>query len=184
MRFKMTFICLGVIAFVLVGCGGDGGTTDSGSTAASGGGSTTTSAGDGNGASADGTEKVAAARPLTKKQFIKEGDLICKRFALIMLTELSSNKKKYGPGTSQPTAKQAEAGLLEVVLPQLQEEAEALDELPAPSGDEAEIASIIAALEKGVQRTEANPDLVSARPNPLDEASKLSKKYGFKECGS
>jgi hypothetical protein len=171
---QVIFILSGVLvaAVIATGCGGgdDAGTagTSAGSTA----GTTST-------ASADSGE------PLTKEAAIKAGDRICGRVSRRIVTELQRHKTEYGRGFgAQPTEKQNQEGVVDLVLPQIEKEANELAALDVPAADEKEMAALVAALRKGVAETEADPAKALSGPNPLDEAAALSRKYGFKVCGS
>lgn len=193
MWLKITLVGLIAVAVALGGCGGDG---DSGEADAAGSsGQATTTAGDATNAGsttrggADGgnTGSQADGQPLTKAQMIKLGDIICQEVSARILSAWQSEKENYGRGFgAQPSQKQNEESLVDLVLPAIQEEAEEIAELVPPPGDEARIDAIVAALEEGVAKSKANPGLAfgSTSQNPLDEASTLSKQYGFKVCGS
>jgi hypothetical protein len=202
MRVKITLICV-IASAALTGCGGG---SDSGATAkeASGSPSGTTakgatgSAGSGKAGKEnapiptsnvlhdllEGLDKSGA--PLSKAKFIETGDEICRRSGTRIETEVQRHKTEYGMGFGKhPNNKQELEVITDLVLPVIQAEAEALAQLEVPAGDEAEIAAIVKALEKGVAETEAKPSRARNKgaKNPLDEASKLSQQYGFKICG-
>lgn len=191
MWLKITLVGLIAVAIALGGCGGggDGGDTDgSGSSAqATNAASDATNAGNTAGSDGDDTSAQADGQPLTKAQLIEEGDKICRRTSAKIIEDWQREKENYGRGFgAQPSEKQNEEGLVDLVLPAIQEEAEEMAELVPPPADEAKIDAIVVALEKGVAQSEANPGAAFApgAKNPLDEASKLSKAYGFKVCGS
>lgn len=124
---------------------------------------------------------------MTRAQFVAAADRVCRRISQRIFTELQEHKTEYGRGFgAQPSKKQNEEGLVDIVLPLLRSEARSLDGLSPPSEDENKVDRIIRALEKGITTTEANPGLALSGvgpKNPLDEASRLSKAYGLKVCG-
>lgn len=70
-----------------------------------------------------------------------------------------------------------------VVAPALRKQAEEIGELAAPSGEEEAVEEIVSSLETGSDELEADPGKLLEGENPVEEASVLAKKYGFKECG-
>jgi hypothetical protein len=174
----------------LGGCGGGGSSDASGAEATEKSASTAakqaTEAGNGSSQGDESAPPSASGQPLTKREFIRLGDQICRRGGTKIVTELQKHKLEYGRGFGkQPTQKQNEEGLVDLVLPVIQSEAEEIAALEPPAGDEQEVAAIVRALETGVAETEAKPSLAgSVKGNPLGEASKLSQEYGFKLCGS
>lgn len=195
MRLNVTLVALvAIAALIAAGCGGSGDGGSSDSTSADGTNSSQASntqnasgdavAGDGGGAAAgDGS----SSEVLSKAEFIKQGDAICQKGGGRIFNELQRHKTEYGRGWGrQPSKKQNEEGLVDLVLPILREEVEELEALTPPPGDEAEIEAMLDAFEEGVEKTEAKPGLAESRGpnNPLAEASALSQKYGFKVCGA
>ena len=206
MRVKIALIWVVAVASVATGCGGggNGGATAkeaSGSTGAATAKGASGSTGSTTANAANSNEPIPSGRvrddllegldtggaPLSRAKFIRAGDKICRRGASRIETEVQRHKTEYGMGFGkQPNNKQELEVVTDLVLPVIQAEAEALAQLEAPAGDEAEIAAIVEALEKGVAETQAKPSRArnKAEKNPLDEASKLSQQYGFKICGT
>jgi hypothetical protein len=187
MWLKITLVGLIAVAIALSGCGGGGDESDTGGAASTA--EATNAASDATeaGSTSGDTSAQADGQPLTKAQLIKAGDKICQRTSAKIVEDWQREKENYGRGFgAQPSEKQNEEGLVDLVLPAIQEEAEEMAELVPPPADRAEIDAIVVALEKGVAQSEANPGAAFApgAKNPLDEASKLSKAYGFKVCGS
>lgn len=119
---------------------------------------------------------------LTKAQFIKQADAICKKADVVQgkaLVKLEEEKKM----EDRPKAEQGELTTTVGLEPML-EEAEGIAELPAPEGDEAEIEAIVSAIEAGVKRARSEPDVFVSQEGPdyFAEADKLARKYGMKAC--
>lgn len=190
MRVNITKVGILAVAVLLVGCG-DGGSSDGGSTGSAGQAESTASATNaGSTIRVDGTRKAGedgpSQEPLTRAEMIKEGDLLCKRSSLTIVTELQRHKEDYGRGFSnKPTQKQNEEGIVDIVLPAILRETRYLDKLNPPPADQDEIDAIVKALRDGVKETEGDPGLaLEGGPNPLSKAARLSKEYGFKICGN
>ena len=73
----------------------------------------------------------------------------------------------------------------QVVAPAIQRQAEEIDALGAPSGDEEEVEAIVEALEAGAEEAEEDPGTIveGKTSGPFAEANKLAGEYGFKVCG-
>jgi hypothetical protein len=74
--------------------------------------------------------------------------------------------------------------VIKLGLPQIQVEAEELDELGAPEGDEEQIDAIVAGIEDGLKKAEEDPISTnkSGAANPFAAVDKLTTDYGFKVC--
>jgi maltose-binding protein MalE len=152
------------VAIVAAGCGSSSDST-SGSSESS---------------SADTTATTAA---LSKAEFIKQGDAICTKGNKSIETEANEFAEENNVNTEKPTKAQKEEVITEVVAPDLLKQGEEIGELGAPSGDEAEVEAIVAAVEGGAEELEENPSLLIEGQNPLSKGSKLAGSYGFKVCG-
>jgi len=73
----------------------------------------------------------------------------------------------------------------EVVAPAIREQAEKIDELGAPSGEDDAVAEIVAAVESGADEAEASPDTIveGKGGGPFEEANELAGEFGLKVCG-
>jgi hypothetical protein len=170
MRLKFVFSLLAVVvmAVLVAGCGGS---SDSGSSEAGGStdGTTQNATGDSNGS------------PLTKAEFIKQGDVICEK------VPQSYNKKLEAMNVKAEKEKNAVVstaeGNLKAAVPPLYVAAEELEELTPPSADAKEAEAIIDSLEAAAKGVEAKPTSELTGPkSPFAEFQELTKKYGFKFC--
>jgi hypothetical protein len=127
----------------------------------------------------DSTETTAA---LTKAVFIKQGDAICVKGDKSLEAEADEFAKENDIDTNKPTTEQQEEVVSDVVGPAIREQGEEIDALGAPSGDEEQVEAIVAAVTSGAEEMEADPSSLTDK-NPLAEATKLAKEYGFKSCG-
>jgi hypothetical protein len=133
------------------------------------------------GSSDDTTETTAE---LTKVEFIKQGDAICKKGSDQIEEEVDTFAEENDVDTENPSKEDQEEVIAEVVTPSLQTQADELGQLGAPSGEEDEVAAIIEALEAGAEELENDPaSLLTEGAGPLDEANQLATEFGFKECG-
>jgi hypothetical protein len=140
------------LAVLVAGCGGDEETTDS------------------------------ATVTLTKTEFIKQGDAICKEANETNETEAEEFAEENGFTLEKASKDQLEEAVAEVLAPSLNQQAEELDALGAPEGDEDKIEAIVVALEDATGEIEDDPSLVFEEKT-LEKPNQLAEAYGFKVCG-
>jgi ABC-type glycerol-3-phosphate transport system substrate-binding protein len=157
-----------VLAVVIVaaGCGSSGDDSSSGDTGSS-----------------DTTETTDTTAALSKAEFIKQGDAICTKGNKTIETEANEFAEENDVNTAKPTRAQKEEVIVAVVAPSVRKQGEEIAELGAPSGDEAEVEAIVAAVEEGADELEKDPGLLIDNKNPLAKSSKLAASYGLKVCG-
>lgn len=134
-------------------------------------------AGCGGGDDGDGSEEA-----LTKVEFIEQGDRICEKSEKQSETEAEEFAEENGFDLEKASGEELEEAIAAVLVPALEQQAEEIDALGAPEGDEEEVEAIVAALEDGTAKVEDDPGAVFEGA-PLKEASKLAKDYGFEVCG-
>lgn len=120
---------------------------------------------------------------LSKAEFIKQGDEICKSSSKQIETEAGEFAEQNNVNTSKPTKKQQEEVIEEVVAPGLRSEAEELEALGTPKEDGDKAEAVLGALDSGVSEIEGEAAVVLGSNNPLEKASKLADEFGFKTCG-
>lgn len=148
-----------VLALIAAGCGGGG--DDS---------------------SGDGTDSGSSSS-LTKAEFIKQGDEICKQGDAAIEGEANEFAEENGIDTENPTEAEQEEVIEQVVGPAIKRQSEEIADLGPPEGEEEAVEEIVAAVGRGAEEIEEDPKAVVNGENPLAEASKLAKAYGFKQCG-
>jgi hypothetical protein len=121
---------------------------------------------------------------LTKAQFIKQADKICKKIS-------EKNKEDFQAFVQKA---QGEGGLeksggdigQEVVLPNFEAKVAQLTELEPPSQGEKQITAWYEALEAALEEAQEDPNTLigfAASPDaPLVEANRIAREYGFEEC--
>ncbi|HET8955489.1 MAG TPA: hypothetical protein VFN18_07515 [Solirubrobacterales bacterium] len=140
------------LAVLVAGCGGGDETTDS------------------------------ATVTLTKTEFIKQGDTICKEANEANETEAEEFAEENGFTLEKASKDQLEEAVAEVLVPSLNQQAEELDALGAPEGDEDKVEEIVVALEDATGEIEDDPSLVFEEKT-LEKPNQLAEAYGFKVCG-
>jgi hypothetical protein len=150
--FLSALAVLVALAAVVAGCGGGESTTDS-------------------------TTVV-----LTKTEFIKQGDAICKEANEKNQSEAEDFAKENDFELEKANKAQIEEAVAAVLAPSLSKQAEELDALGAPAGDEKQVEEIVVAVEDAAEEIEDEPKLVFEEKT-LKKANQLAEAYGFKVCG-
>jgi hypothetical protein len=128
----------------------------------------------------DGTSDETVT--LTKTEFVKQGDAICKKGNDQSEKEAEEFAEDNDFTLEKASKDQLEEAVAEVLVPNLNQQAEELDELGAPKGDEDQVEEIIVSLEGAADEIEDDPSTVF-EGEVLKEPTKLAKAYGFKVCG-
>jgi hypothetical protein len=134
------------------------------------------------GSSSDSTDTTVT---LTKVEFIKQGDAICKKGSEQIEDEANSFAKENNIDTNKPTKEEQEEVISGVLGPALQNQADEISALGAPDGEEEKTEAIVEALESGAEELEEDPASLLAEngTGPLDKANELANEFGFKQCG-
>jgi hypothetical protein len=148
----LALAALVALAALIAGCGGGDETTDSATVA------------------------------LTKAEFIKQGDAICKEASEDNEAEAEEYAEENGFALEKASKEQLEEAVAEVLVPSLNQEAEELDALGAPEGDEEKVEEIVVALEDATGEIEDDQSLIFEEET-LEEPQQLAEDYGFKVCG-
>jgi hypothetical protein len=123
---------------------------------------------------------------LSKAEFIKRGDAICKKGDAAQYDEARKYRAEHAKELASLSPTRAEEKLLRVVvLPLITRQAKELEALGVPKGDGKEVRALIAAIEAGVRKARKNPygiELEFGYENPLREVAELAGDYGFGEC--
>ena len=129
-----------------------------------------------------GDETTDETVTLTKTEFIKQGDAICKQGNDESEKEAEEFAEDNDFKLEKASKKQLEEAVGEVLVPNLEQQIEELDALGAPEGDEDKVEAIIVSLEEATGEIEDDPGIVF-QGDVLKKPSKLAEEYGFKVCG-
>jgi hypothetical protein len=136
-------------------------------------------AGFGCGEDASGTSETPAS--LTKPQFLERADKICQRGLEGKDAAVRAGLKKLSPSEIANPSKKRLEELGESIVAPIERLTTELRELPAPAKDEAAVQGIIAKLEAGLKKTEADPGSL-AQSDPFANAADAARAYGLKAC--
>ena len=117
---------------------------------------------------------------LTKAEFVKQADAICKEHDKQVQVDFQSYIEE-----SKTPPKDEGAKLIETVFfPNIESEIEELRELVPPEGDEDQVTEMLDATEAGLEKAETEPDrILTLEANPFGDAKQLATDYGLKVCG-
>jgi hypothetical protein len=129
-----------------------------------------------------GGDSDSTTATLTKAAFIKQGDAICAKATKESEAEAEEFADENGFKLEKATEEQLEEAITDVLVPSLNKQAEELDALGAPAGDEEQVEEIVTSLEDAAGEVEDDPNSVLTG-KALKKPSQLAKSYGFKVCG-
>jgi hypothetical protein len=133
------------------------------------------------GGGGDSTTTTTGEEPLTKAEFIRKGDVICQTGNEASQTEIKEFANDNGFGSKEPSKAQFEEVVTEVLVPNLEQQADELDALVPPAKDEDEVEAIVESLREAISEIATNPG--SLEGNVLNKPIRLENAYGFKVCG-
>jgi hypothetical protein len=140
------------------GCGGSDNSTTTGASGASG----------------------AQGAALSKPAFIAKADAICKQGNQ---TINKAAHETFSQG-QQPSSADVEKFATQTVVPSIQEQITAIRALPAPSGDEDQVNTILDAVQQDLDKVKADPSLLDQQNGAVfDKANQMAQDYGLKVCG-
>lgn len=117
--------------------------------------------------------------PLTQADFIAQADSICAQGDKDLEQEQQAQF-----GNSQPTDAEVTAFVDDTLIPNLEQQANAIDALGPPDEDIDQVNAIVDALRGGIEELQTNPDSIVDGSTAFDEANKLAQEYGLQDCGS
>ena len=119
--------------------------------------------------------------PLTKAEFIKQGNAICVQAGQEREAALKEAAKEGTQGSEESSEAELDRYVTEVALPPIQKMTDELDGLGAPKKDEKQVEAIVAGFEEDIEKLEADPHSALGG-DPFTGANKLAAAYGLTEC--
>lgn len=168
-RIPSVLIAALAASVLIAGCGG-------------GGNSSASSSGANTSASSTATEGS-----LTRSEFIKRGDAICEKAHKRIFNRARAYRVAHANELNRLKPIPREERVIRVlVLPTVIKEAEGLESLGAPKGDEEQIKSLVAGIEAAVGKAKTNPYSISGEAgygkNPFHDIDNRLREYGFEVC--
>jgi hypothetical protein len=127
-----------------------------------------------------GDDNASSADSVTKAEFVKQATEACKEVNKeTQKNLLAATKSQEGVPASENTEKQL---ITTVVVPALTKQAERLEAIGAPEGDEEQVEAITDELHNVIEEAEQNPVGVAAQTDPFLEVDQMMKDYGIEAC--
>ena len=127
-------------------------------------------------------KSAASAKPaLTKAEFLKKGNAICKRGNQQInkaARTLFPNKK------ARPSQAQLKKFATGTLIPSVQRQINGVKALGAPKGDEAKVRAIVTSAQAALDQGKKDPLRLVSKHDPFTKSDKLAKAYGLTACGS
>lgn len=127
-----------------------------------------------------GDDEEPSGPPLTKEEFITQADEIC---AAGDEEINAAAEEQFGDLTEEPPVEDQETFLSDVVAPNYEGQLEDIRALNPPEEDEAEVETLLTALEELITQLRDGPTAVLEATEP-PEASTFAQEYGLQNCGS
>jgi len=116
--------------------------------------------------------------PLSKAEYIKQGDAICKKAS----AELEKEAKEQFPGNEEPSGEELTGFAEDVLKPNLEGQLNDLRDLTPPEDDADTVNAIYEKVETGLAKLEDDPKVLLSSDDPFEPANDAAADYGFKEC--
>lgn len=120
----------------------------------------------------DSTSSTTAT--LTKEEFVQQANAICAE---------ANAENEAAAKEAQASGGDQEAFITDTLLPSIQAQITAIEDLPVPSGEEEQVSEIVTAVNQGLDEAEADPAALTSGADPFAEANQLANDYGMTDCG-
>lgn len=132
-----------------------------------------------------GSSDSESTASLSKAQFVKQGNAICRKGNAQIESEFEGFAEKHNLKKHEKpsTALLAEASET-ILIPAITTEIEGIRALGTPEGDEGEVDEILSGAEEGLEEAEEDPAAFAESQSPkFKEINKLAREYGLTVCG-
>jgi hypothetical protein len=119
--------------------------------------------------------------PLSKAEYIKQGDAICKKAQAEGKKKVEEMFGDLGPN-EEPSEEQLTTLVEDVIKPNTQGQLNDLRDLTPPEGDEDTVNAIYDGVEEGLANVEDDPKILLSKDDPFEAPTQKAEDYGFKEC--
>ena len=132
------------------------------------------------GSSNDNSSSSATTAAITKAEFLKKSNAICKKGN----QQINAQGKKLFT-KKKPTQAQLKKFSTTVLIPSIQGQIDGIRALGAPKGDEAQVKAIVDSAQSALDKGKNDPTaLTSSSNNLFAQTNKLANAYGLTVCGS
>ncbi|HET7507029.1 MAG TPA: hypothetical protein VFJ53_01605 [Solirubrobacterales bacterium] len=133
------------------------------------------------GSATESSVPEAPTGPLTKAEFVKQGNAICKKGveekeeAVLAMAKIAAESNR--PPSNKVIEKLVTAGIVPIYTGLLDE----LSQMTPPKGDEQAVAEVIRRYEADLAATEADP-IRATKEDSFADANPSADQYGLKSC--
>jgi hypothetical protein len=118
---------------------------------------------------------------LTKAEYIKRGDALCRQGDREIERE---GESRFGDAEQEPSRADLVEFVEDAVVPNIEDQISELRDLPVPEGDEETVNAIYDEADQAIESIKDNPEAaIEQEASPFEQANRLARDYGFKECG-
>jgi len=128
------------------------------------------------------SKKTHTTPALTKAEFLKKGNAICKK-GNDQINKAA--QKVFLNRKTKPSKAQLNTFATGTLIPSVQSQINGVKALGAPKGDEAKVNAIITTAQAALDKAKTDPILLTgSKHDPFAKSNKLAKAYGLTVCGS
>jgi ribonuclease D len=137
------------------------------------------------GSSSSSTSSTAAAPALTKAEYVKQGNAICKASKAERQAAFTAYAKAHHlNNNSAPTNAQAAQLATTVLIPSIQATISAIKALVPPNSDQAQVTAMLAASHQDLDRAKQDPAQMVTSGGQFAHSGKLLHAYGLTSCAT
>jgi hypothetical protein len=134
-----------------------------------------------------GDEETESTASLTKAQFIKQADGICKAGEEEIEVKFESFAKEHKlSDKTPPSHKESEEAANTILIPAIAGEVKEIRGLGAPSGESEQVDELLSSVEAALDGARKDPVkfIESEGEGEFAKANRMAREYGLKVCGS
>lgn len=126
-----------------------------------------------------GGGSTSSATPLSKPQYVKQANAICKKGQQAREAAVNELAEETKPGAE--VGELPKSQIVEAVISPLSNTVDELAALPAPKGEEKQVESIVGDYQKAVEEIEEDNE-AAFNGEIFKEADEKATKYGLEDC--
>lgn len=137
---------------------------------------------DATGSSAGG-EVTVETGSLSKAEFIEQANEVCAKSREQLAEKVLEFVEESQENPTKPSEGSPEVEFVEdTYVPSFQQQLDKISAIGAPAGDEKQITVFLQTMQDGIDRAAEEPQAAADGDISLDEAAKLARAYGLKNC--
>jgi hypothetical protein len=132
-----------------------------------------------------GSDDESSTNSLTKAEFLKQGNAICRKGNAKIESEFEEFAEKHHfKENEKPSEPVLEEATETILVPAISGQVEEIRALGTPEGDEGEVDKILSGAEEAVKEAEEDPVAFAEEESPkLTQVNKEARAYGLTVCG-